>query len=97
MEFDYFHRLLFSANLTFFLFSPENALVEASDKASLLAIAWDQKVQVAKLLKSELKVIEKWNLESAAVGLAWLGDQVWFILHLLSFVIKNDHSHLPEG
>ncbi|XP_057778554.1 uncharacterized protein LOC130997300 [Salvia miltiorrhiza] len=60
--------------------SSENALVEASDKASLLAIAWDQKVQVAKLLKSELKVIEKWTLESAAVGLAWLGDQMLAIL-----------------
>lgn len=96
MEFDYFHLLLFSENLTFLL-SPENALVEVSDKGSLLAIAWDQKVQVAKLLKSELKVIEKWTLESPAVGLAWLGDQVWFILHLLSFVMENDHSHLSQA
>lgn len=62
--------------------SSENALVEALDKASLLAIAWDQKVQVAKLLKSELKVIEKWTLESEAVGLAWLGDQMLAILTL---------------
>ncbi|KAL1535637.1 vacuolar protein sorting-associated protein 8 [Salvia divinorum] len=60
--------------------SSENALVEASDKASLLAIAWDHKVQVAKLLKSELKVLEKWTLESEAVGLAWLGDQMLAIL-----------------
>lgn len=81
--------MLLSANLTLeFLFHPENALVNASDKASLLAIAWDQKVQIAKLLNSELKVIEKWTLESAAVGLAWLGDQVEFILYILSFNIK---------
>ncbi|KAH6791560.1 transducin family protein / WD-40 repeat family protein [Perilla frutescens var. hirtella] len=60
--------------------SSENDLVEASDKASLLAIAWDRNVQVAKLLKSELKVLEKWTLESAAVGLAWLGDQMLAIL-----------------
>ncbi|KAL0413068.1 UNVERIFIED_CONTAM: Vacuolar protein sorting-associated protein 8 [Sesamum radiatum] len=55
--------------------SSENALVETSDKVSLLAIAWDREVQVAKLLKSELKVLEKWTLEYAAIGLAWLGDE----------------------
>lgn len=76
------------------MFVLEDGLVEPSDKASLLAIAWDRQVQVAKLLKSELKVLEKWTLESAAVGLAWLGDQV-ILLHLLSFVIHNYHSHWP--
>ncbi|KAI3444349.1 hypothetical protein Pfo_001014 [Paulownia fortunei] len=60
--------------------SSENAPVETSDKVSLLAIAWDRKIQVAKLLKSELKVLEKWTLESAAIGLAWLGDQMLAIL-----------------
>lgn len=65
---------------------------EALERISLLAIAWDRKVQVAKLVKSELnesgnpevkesgkwtlKVCGKWTLESAAVGLAWLDDQV---------------------
>ncbi|KAL8062990.1 hypothetical protein ABFX02_02G181400 [Erythranthe guttata] len=60
--------------------SSENAPVETSDKVSLLAIAWDRKIQIAELLKSELKVIEKWTLESTAIGLAWLGDQMLAIL-----------------
>jgi vacuolar protein sorting-associated protein 8 len=42
----------------------------------LLAIAWERKVQVARLVKSELKVYGEWSLESAAIGLAWLDDQV---------------------
>ncbi|KAK6121136.1 hypothetical protein DH2020_045124 [Rehmannia glutinosa] len=58
----------------------ENAPLETSDKVSLLAIAWDRNIQVAKLLKSELKVLEKWTVESAAIGLAWLGDQMLAIL-----------------
>ncbi|KAG8391995.1 hypothetical protein BUALT_Bualt01G0245600 [Buddleja alternifolia] len=62
--------------------SSENAPVETSDKVSLLAIAWDQKVQVAKLVNSELKVIEKWTLENAAIGLAWLDDEILVILTL---------------
>lgn len=49
---------------------------EAADKVSLLAIAWDRKVQVAKLVKSELKIYGKWTLESAALGVHWLDDQV---------------------
>lgn len=65
-------------------FLPENAPVEMSDKVSLLAIAWDREIQVANLLKSKLKVLEKWTLESAAIGLAWLGDQVNYHLCSLS-------------
>lgn len=60
----------------------ENVNPEAVEKISLLAIAWDRKVQVAKLVKSELKVSGKWTLESAAVGLAWLDDQMLVILTL---------------
>jgi hypothetical protein len=33
-------------------------------------------VQVAKLVKSELKVYGKWSLDSAAIGVAWLDDHV---------------------
>ncbi|KAK4425213.1 Vacuolar protein sorting-associated protein 8 [Sesamum alatum] len=62
--------------------SSENAPVETSDKVSLLAIAWDREVQVAKLLNSELKVLEKWTLEYAAIGLAWLGDEMLAVLTL---------------
>lgn len=54
--------------------------MEVSERVSLLAIAWDRKVQVAKLVKSELKIYGKWTLESTAIGVAWLDDQVTFLL-----------------
>uniref|UniRef100_A0A5B7BN45 RING-type domain-containing protein n=1 Tax=Davidia involucrata TaxID=16924 RepID=A0A5B7BN45_DAVIN len=62
--------------------STENMPMEASEKVSLLAIAWDRKVQVAKLVKSELKICGKWTLESAAIGVAWLDDQMLVVLTL---------------
>lgn len=44
-------------------------------------------MQVAKLVKSELKVYGKWSLDSAAIGVAWLDDHVrvffWQIYLLL--------------
>ncbi|KAL8227488.1 hypothetical protein R6Q57_015072 [Mikania cordata] len=46
----------------------------------LLAIAWDQQVQVAQLVKSELKVYAKWTLENSATGIAWLDDQMLVVL-----------------
>ncbi|KAK4578132.1 hypothetical protein RGQ29_028320 [Quercus rubra] len=58
----------------------ENVPVEASERVYLLAIAWDRKVQVAKLIKSELKVYGKWSLDSAAIGVAWLDDQILVVL-----------------
>lgn len=33
-------------------------------------------MQVAKFLKSEMKRYREWNLDSAAIGIAWLDDQV---------------------
>lgn len=60
-------------------FLVENMPAESVERASLLAIAWDRKVQVAKLVKSELKVYGKWSLESAAIGVAWLDDQVFTV------------------
>ncbi|XP_062091293.1 uncharacterized protein LOC133797417 [Humulus lupulus] len=60
--------------------STENSPTEVSEKVSLLAIAWDRKVQVAKLVKSELKVYGTWSLESAAIGVAWLDDQMLVVL-----------------
>ncbi|QCE02488.1 Vacuolar protein sorting-associated protein 8 [Vigna unguiculata] len=56
--------------------STENMSAEAIERVSLLAIAWERKVLVAKLVKSELKVYGKWSLEGAAIGLAWLDDQM---------------------
>jgi hypothetical protein len=50
------------------------------DKVPLLAIAWDRKVEVAKLVKSELKIYGKWTLESSAIGVAWLDDQMLVVL-----------------
>lgn len=61
----------------------ENMPVQAADRVSLLAIAWDRKVQVAKLVKSELKVYGKWSLDSPAIGLAWLDDQVHMCILML--------------
>ncbi|KAF8379911.1 hypothetical protein HHK36_027376 [Tetracentron sinense] len=55
---------------------------ETLENASLLAIAWDRKVQVAKLVKSELKIYREWNLDSAAIGVAWLDDQMLVVLTL---------------
>ncbi|KAM1019622.1 hypothetical protein ACFX13_041699 [Malus domestica] len=60
--------------------SSENMPAEAVERVSLLALAWDRKVLVAKLVKSELKVYGKWSLESAAIGVAWLDDQMLVVL-----------------
>ncbi|RXI07623.1 hypothetical protein DVH24_005396 [Malus domestica] len=58
----------------------ENMPAEAVGRVSLLALAWDRKVQVAKLVKSELRIYGKWSLESAAIGVAWLDDQMLVVL-----------------
>ncbi|XP_060213188.1 uncharacterized protein LOC132640575 [Lycium barbarum] len=58
----------------------ESMSIETSEKVSLLAIAWDRRVQVAKLVKSELKVCWRWTTDSSAVGLAWLDEQILVIL-----------------
>ncbi|TXG63103.1 hypothetical protein EZV62_010097 [Acer yangbiense] len=62
--------------------STESTPEEVAERVSLLAIAWDRKVQVAKLVKSELKVYGKWSLDSVAIGVAWLDDQMLVILTL---------------
>lgn len=49
-----------------------------AERVSLLAVAWDRKVQIAKLVKSELKVFGTWSLDSAAIGVAWLDAHVCF-------------------
>ncbi|KAK6114972.1 hypothetical protein DH2020_007241 [Rehmannia glutinosa] len=50
------------------------------DEGVVIFITHQSALVVAKLLKSELKVLEKWTVESAAIGLAWLGDQMLAIL-----------------
>ncbi|KAL6958936.1 hypothetical protein U1Q18_040282 [Sarracenia purpurea var. burkii] len=86
--------------------------VEASEKVSLLAIAWDRKVQVAKLVKSEMKIYGKWTLESSVIGVAWLDDQrrslpefwrdrslgaVGSSRPVLSKIIVQDEDIVPTG
>lgn len=51
---------------------------KTSERVGLLALAWDRKVQVARLVKSELKIYRKLILKSSAVGVTWLDDQVSF-------------------
>ncbi|XP_022757621.1 vacuolar protein sorting-associated protein 8 homolog isoform X2 [Durio zibethinus] len=60
--------------------SSENAPTETAERVSLLALAWDRKVQVAKLVKSDLKVYGKWSLDSSAIGVAWLDDHMMVVL-----------------
>lgn len=60
----------------------ENTQSETAERVSLLALAWDRKVQVAKLVKSDLKVYGKWSLDSSAIGVTWLDDQVCMVLFL---------------
>lgn len=62
--------------------SPDNVPEHVAERVSLLAIAWDRKVQVAKLVKSELKVYGKWSLDSSAIGVAWLDDHMLVVLTL---------------
>ncbi|XP_024009806.1 vacuolar protein sorting-associated protein 8 homolog isoform X2 [Eutrema salsugineum] len=59
--------------------SMENSSKEAEDRVSFLAIAWDRRVQVAKLVKSDLKEYAKWSLDSVAIGVVWLDDQLLVI------------------
>ena len=54
----------------------ENTSADAAERVSLLVVTWDRKVQVARLVKSELKMYGKWSLDSAAIGVAWLDSYV---------------------
>ena len=60
---------------------------------SWLALAWDRQVQVAKFVKSKIFKHKEWKLDSAAVGVAWLDDQVcksfFSAIHLISSLLGN--------
>ncbi|KAI4319055.1 hypothetical protein MLD38_032703 [Melastoma candidum] len=58
----------------------ESSTQPAAGRVSLLAVAWDRKVQVAKLVSSDLKVCSKWALDSTAIGVAWLDDQMLVVM-----------------
>lgn len=78
--------------------SIETSPSEAVERISLLAIAWDKMVQVAKLVKTELNVCGKWSLESAAIGVAWLDDQVLVILTVTGqlFLFEKDGTMIHQ-
>ncbi|GMI69544.1 vacuolar protein sorting 8 [Hibiscus trionum] len=63
--------------------SSENPPTETPERISFLALAWDRKVQVAKLVKSDLKVYGSWSLDSSAIALAWLDDQMMVVLTMI--------------
>ncbi|PNT65776.1 hypothetical protein BRADI_3g02497v3 [Brachypodium distachyon] len=52
------------------------------DRVSWLALAWDRQVQVAKFVKSKMIRHKEWKLDSSAVGVAWLNDQMLAVLNL---------------
>uniref|UniRef100_A0A453SZ63 Vacuolar protein sorting-associated protein 8 central domain-containing protein n=1 Tax=Aegilops tauschii subsp. strangulata TaxID=200361 RepID=A0A453SZ63_AEGTS len=52
------------------------------EPVSWLALVWDRQVQVAKFVKSKVIKHKDWNLDSAAVGVAWLNDQMLAVLNL---------------
>ncbi|XP_021314780.1 uncharacterized protein LOC8055060 isoform X2 [Sorghum bicolor] len=52
------------------------------ERVSWLALAWDRQVQVAKFVKSKIFKHKEWKLDSAAVGVAWLDDQMLVVLNL---------------
>uniref|UniRef100_A0A2P2L9D6 Uncharacterized protein MANES_01G240000 n=1 Tax=Rhizophora mucronata TaxID=61149 RepID=A0A2P2L9D6_RHIMU len=62
--------------------STENIPANGAEKVSLVAVAWDRKIQVAKLVKSELKVYGKWTVDSTAIGVAWLDSHMLVVLTL---------------
>ncbi|KAL0547682.1 hypothetical protein IC582_012106 [Cucumis melo] len=76
----------------------ETSSSEAVERVSLLAIAWDKMVQVAKLVKTELKVCGNWYLESAAIGVVWLDDQVLVILTVTGqlFLFEKDGTMIHQ-
>lgn len=49
-----------------------------NDDLPVLAMAWDKKMIIAQLTKSNLRIVREWELDTPAVGLAWLEEQVCF-------------------
>ncbi|KAE8804581.1 vacuolar protein sorting-associated protein 8 [Hordeum vulgare] len=66
------------------------------DRVSWLALAWDRQVQVAKFVKSKMIKHKDLKLDSAAVGVAWLNDQMLAVLNLRGqlFLFSKDGTEL---
>ncbi|WVZ90880.1 hypothetical protein U9M48_037136 [Paspalum notatum var. saurae] len=62
--------------------SVNDSLSLDDERVSWLTLAWDRQVQVAKFVKSKIVKHKEWKLDSAAVGVAWLDDQMLVILNL---------------
>ncbi|KAI5444657.1 hypothetical protein KIW84_013074 [Lathyrus oleraceus] len=60
--------------------SAENVLAEVVERVLLLAIVWERKGQVARFVRTILKVYGEWSLDGATIGLAWSDDQMLVVL-----------------
>ncbi|CAA6655878.1 unnamed protein product [Spirodela intermedia] len=74
----------------------EQLSANAPDRVSWLAIAWDLKVEIFKLIKSKLTKHSSWNLDNEVVGVEWLDDQMLVILTLRGYLglYRNDGHEL---
>lgn len=86
-------------NYAVFLWTKYDNTID-EERVSWFALAWDRQVQVAKFVKSKIIKHKDWKLDSAAVGVAWLDDQVckmlpFVAIHLVSvlfLVAKLNYS-----
>ncbi|PKA59981.1 hypothetical protein AXF42_Ash009665 [Apostasia shenzhenica] len=69
---------------------------DASDKVSWLALAWDRKIQVARLVKSKMIKYKEWVLDGTAIGVEWLDDQMFVVLTIRGqlFLFSRDGEEL---
>jgi len=61
---------------------PINDVVD-DDDLPMLAMGWDTKMFIWQLTHSNLRKVREWELDSPAVGLAWLEEQVSITKRLL--------------
>lgn len=54
----------------------EGDTAEDDDDLPMLAMGWDTKMFIWQLTQSNLRKVKEWELDSPAVGLAWLEEQV---------------------
>lgn len=54
------------------------------DDLPMLAMGWDTKMFIWQLTQSKLRKVREWELDSPAVGLAWLEEQVF----VLDYIFK---------
>ncbi|KAL5199338.1 hypothetical protein ABZP36_020541 [Zizania latifolia] len=62
--------------------SLSNSPSSDEEQVSWLALAWDRQVQAAKFVKSKMIKHKEWKIDSAAIGVAWLDDQMLVVLNL---------------